>query len=311
MKNIYIFGECMIELKSIGENTFKQSFAGDIYNTAVYLKRLFPQIKVNIVTAIGTDNFSQAMLKTFKNEQLNTDFVFTSTERIAAIHAIELDKNGERSFCYWRENSAARSVMQYIDDSVIETMCQGDMFFFSGIALGAIFPEDRPLFWAMLDKLKAAGVKIAFDLNFRAKLWPDIALAQQSFKRAFQAADILLPGVEDFATVFNIDTVEGVINFFKDYQYQTLIIKNGEKNVYCLTADQTSPQIVEVTPVENVVDTTSAGDSFNGAFIGAQLAGQSLESSVKLANEVAGFVIQHTGAIVDKAEFSKRFNPIV
>ena len=119
MKNIFLFGECMIELmaasKDKSSNTIKQSFAGDVFNTAVYLKRTFSDIKVHLVTAVGKDNFSQNMVEYFQNENIDTDLVFQSENKIPGLYSIQLDDAGERSFTYWRNDSAARQVMQHID----------------------------------------------------------------------------------------------------------------------------------------------------------------------------------------------------
>ncbi len=306
MKNIYLFGECMIELMSSSDTSMTRSFAGDVFNTAVYLKRLFEDINVNIVTAVGEDYYSEEMVDFFENENLGTNHVFRSRDKIPGLYAIRLDAQGERSFTYWRNNSAARSVMNFINTDVSEQLSNSDIFFFSGISLGVVLPNDRERFWLFISQLKAAGVKIAFDLNYRHQLWANKEEAREQFLLAFEAADILLPGVDDFAAIFELDDVESIIDFFDRYQYDELVIKNGEKNVYCLSSG--NREIVDVTPVDTVVDTTSAGDSFNGGYLGARMAGQSISQSVELANQVAGFVIQHKGAIVDKAAFSSRFN---
>ena len=310
MKNIFLFGECMVELMTTARsplaNTMKQSFAGDVFNTAVYLKRTFSQAKVHLVTAVGKDEFSLDMIQYFENESIGTDFVFQSDDKIPGLYSIQLDDAGERSFTYWRENSAARSVMNFINDDTIQQFNAGDIFFFSGISLGVVKPDDRDNFWRFVNQLKAAGITIVFDLNYRPKLWASEDEAREQFRLAFQAADILLPGVDDFAAIFALDQVEEIIAFFAQYDYQELVIKNGDKNVYCIsTAGQ---EIVDVTPVAKVVDTTSAGDSFNGGYLSARLAGKSIADSVEFANQVAGFVIQHPGAIVDQAAFSARFN---
>ena len=300
----------MIELNhsdSIGATKqMKQSFAGDVFNTAIYLKRLFQDIDVRLVTAVGQDHFSEEMVAFFESESLNTKCVYKSEDKIPGLYAISLDEQGERSFTYWRENSAARTIMNFINDDMLEQFERGDVFFFSGISLGVVLPEQRPMFWQRVQQLKSRGVKIVFDLNYRPKLWQSTVEAKEQFYRAFESADVLLPGVDDFAAIFNVDTVEGVIEFFSRYQFDELIVKNGEKNVYCITPHQR--EIVNVSPVENVIDTTSAGDSFNGGYLGARMAGMSVVESVKLANNVAGFVIQHKGAIVDHALFSSRFN---
>ena len=310
MKNIFLFGECMVELMTTARsplaNTMKQSFAGDVFNTAVYLKRTFSQAKVHLVTAVGKDEFSLDMIQYFENESIGTDFVFQSDDKIPGLYSIQLDDAGERSFTYWRENSAARSVMSFINDDISQQFNPGDVFFFSGISVGVVKPDDRDNFWRFVNQLKAAGITIVFDLNYRPKLWASEDEAREQFRLAFQAADILLPGVDDFAAIFALDQVEEIIAFFAQYDYQELVIKNGDKNVYCISAVE--QEIVDVTPVAKVVDTTSAGDSFNGGYLSARLAGKSIADSVEFANQVAGFVIQHPGAIVDQAAFSARFN---
>lgn len=309
MTKILLLGECMIELKDVSTqsnpNIAQQAFAGDVFNTAVYLKRLFPQIDVDMVTAVGKDKYSKEMLQVFNRESLGTSLVFESEDKIPGLYSIQVDVHGERSFTYWRSDSAARYVMNFMTADVMRQLSKSDIFFFSGISLGVINTEDRDKLWLLIHTLKEAGVTIAFDLNYRPKLWRDKAEAQDQFLKAFEAADILLPGVDDFASIFGVDTVQGVIKFFKDYSFQELIVKNGEQNVHCLS--EHGHHIVDVTPVTDVVDTTSAGDSFNGGYLGARMTGKSIIKSVELANQVAGFVIQHSGAIVDEAAFSSQF----
>ncbi|MDG1751122.1 MAG: sugar kinase, partial [Thalassotalea sp.] len=238
MKNIFLFGECMIELMTASEdkssNTLKQSFAGDVFNTAVYLKRSFPQVKVRLVTAVGKDNFSLDMIKYFESENIDTDLVFQSETKIPGLYSIQLDDQGERSFTYWRENSAARTVMDFIDDKATEQLTSGDLFFFSGISLAVIQPEARASFWQKLTQLKTAGVKIVFDPNYRARMWKDKAETIQAYEQAFKLADIALPGVEDLESLYGITTVEGVIEFFEYFSISELVIKNGPASVVTL-----------------------------------------------------------------------------
>jgi 2-dehydro-3-deoxygluconokinase len=58
-------------------------------------------------------------------------------------------------------------------------------------------------------------------------------------------------------------------------------------------------------PVTNVVDTTSAGDSFNGVYLGARISGEAVTVAVHLAAKSAALVIQHRGAIIPLAVFDK------
>jgi len=307
MKNIFLFGECMIELMAASQdkssNTIKQSFAGDVFNTAVYLKRTFSDIKVHLVTAVGKDNFSQNMVEYFQNENIDTDLVFQSENKIPGLYSIQLDDAGERSFTYWRNDSAARKVMQHIDEDALNVLSKGDMFFFSGISLAVIEPEARVDFWAMVDKLKTAGVTIVFDPNYRARMWDTPAQAKEQFEQAFNYADILLPGVDDFEQLYGLTTSQAVYDFCKPYKFDELIIKNGEAGIFCYV-DELAYQFV-ITPVDNVVDTTSAGDSFNGVYLGARANGSTLSEAIELASKSAAFVIQHYGAIVEPSAYQK------
>ena len=306
MKNIFLFGECMVELLNVSPNaqlpqTLKQSFAGDVFNTAVYLKRVFADMKVNIVTAVGTDEFSSNMVEYFQQQNIETDFVYRSTDKIAGLYSIKTDSEGERTFTYWRENSAARQVMKSIDSAEIEKMSQGDVFFFSGISLAVITPEDRPKFWEMVEQLKSAGVTIIFDPNYRARMWSSPDEAKQEYHQAFTLSNIALPGVDDFKQLYQLNTAEEVITFSEAYTFDELVIKNGEQGVVYIK-DNTRTDIA-ITPVENVVDTTSAGDSFNGVFVGARTAGTNSNDAIKLASASAALVIQHKGAIVEQDVF--------
>lgn len=295
----------MIELMTASQessaNTLKQSFAGDVFNTAVYLKRTFSDVNVHLVTAVGKDNFSQNMIEYFKKEHIGTDFVFQSDTKIPGLYSIQVDEVGERSFTYWRSDSAARQVMQHIDENAINTLSQGDMFFFSGISLAVIEPNARADFWVMVEKMKAAGVKIVFDPNYRARMWDNPAQAKEQFEKAFSLSNIALPGVDDFQQLYDLSTSEEVYEFCKPYQFEELIIKNGEAGIFCYTPDESFK--FDITPVKNVVDTTSAGDSFNGVYLGARTKNLTISEAIGLASKAAGFVIQHKGAIVEREAY--------
>lgn len=306
MKKIFLFGECMVELLNISPNnqlpqTLKQSFAGDVFNTAVYFKRVFSEMQVNLITAVGTDELSSNMVEYFSQQNIATDFVYRSNDKIAGLYSIKTDSEGERTFTYWRENSAARDVMKFIDASETEKILHGDMFFFSGISLAVITPEDRPKFWQMVEQLKAAGLNIVFDPNYRARMWESVEEAQQQFNKAFTLSNIALPSIDDFKQLYNLTTAEEVIEFCKPYAFDELVIKNGEKGV--VSVKNNVIQNIEITPAEQVVDTTSAGDSFNGVFLGAHASGINTIDAIKLASASAAVVIQHKGAIVDQKVF--------
>ena len=301
MKNIYFIGECMVELRAMSAATLHQSFAGDVYNSAVYLKRCFPQVTTSVVTALGQDNLSKKMLERFESEQINTQLVFAHDSKVPGVYYIETDEHGERSFIYWRNDSAAKKVVDFLDADALEQLCQGDMFFFSGISLAIIEESAREHFWKVVTQLKGTGVKIVFDPNYRARLWNSIEETKEQYHLAFTLAYITLPGVEDLTTLYGVHSVEAVVEYLEPYKIEEIIVKNGPESVVTKQAD--TLQSHTIIPVTNVVDTTSAGDAFNGVYLGARLSDKSISSAVQLAAKAAGAVIQQPGAIAPKDIF--------
>ena len=52
--------------------------------------------------------------------------------------------------------------------------------------------------------------------------------------------------------------------------------------------------------MNNIIDKTSAGDSFNGAYLASRLEGKTIEKSIKKAKKLASKVIMKKGAIIPK-----------
>lgn len=303
MTKIFFLGECMVELRELDDATMGQSFAGDVYNSAVYMKRCYPKLAVAMITAIGRDRLSEKMLSRFNSEDLDTQYVFQHPSKVSGMYFIETDSTGERRFTYWRNDSAAKKVVQFLNDDVVEQLTSADMLFFSGIPLAIIEQDSRNAFWQKLERLKLAGVKLVFDPNYRAQLWASKADAIEQFNKAFQISDIALPGIEDLNVLYGISSAAEAIGLFQQYQLEELVIKDGPNSV--VTFNGTEQLSHKITPVTNVVDTTSAGDAFNGVYLGARLSGRTVSEAVQLGAKAAGTVIQHPGAIAPLAAFKQ------
>jgi len=65
--------------------------------------------------------------------------------------------------------------------------------------------------------------------------------------------------------------------------------------------EEATVELIEVpaVPLESIVDTNGAGDSFVGAFFSALSNGEDVPSAVRKGNALAGKVIQHSGAIFE------------
>ena len=73
-------------------------------------------------------------------------------------------------------------------------------------------------------------------------------------------------------------------------------LKRGEKGPLSL-GERISATRYPASPT--VVDTTAAGDSFNGAYLGAKLSGENQERALQKGHACAAQVVQVHGAIID------------
>ncbi|WP_416307515.1 sugar kinase [Neptunicella sp. SCSIO 80796] len=306
MSKIIIFGECMVELSAIAEQTYQQTFAGDSYNTAVYLKRCNPRQQVSYWSTVGSDTLSEQLLINISQENIATELVLNSPDKTLGLYMISTDEQGERSFAYWRSDSAARqSVKLLLNKGGIELLSDCDYLFFSGISLAILSEQDKQSLLDLLSQLRQQhGCKIIFDPNYRPLLWSSVEQARIWTDKAYALADIAFPGCDDHRVLYGHDNVTDVHRHVQALGVNEIVIKNGAQGVQIFQDGQHS--IVPVQQVANVVDTTSAGDAFNGGYLAARFAGHSVQSSASFAAQIAAYVIGHKGAIVP-AETMKPF----
>ena len=169
---------------------------------------------------------------------------------------------------------------------------------FSGISIAIIPRDERPSFFRFIEALKESGVKIVFDPNYRARLWETLDEASENFKRALSLCDVALVGVEDIIELFDIERANDALALCESFGVSEIVIKNGPLSV--LTVLDGERMEHAIVPVANVVDTTSAGDAFNGVYLGSRLNDVPISRSVEFAAKAAGTVIQHRGAIIPR-----------
>lgn len=298
-----VIGECMMELRNQSSTSLVKSFAGDTYNTAVYAKRLAPTTKVSYLSAVGEDTFSDEMIAAWESEGLSAEFVAKSSESPLGIYAINTDEHGERSFTYWRKTSAASQMMSLIDtDNIIANSADIDIVYFSGISLAILSDEDKQALIDFVQALKAKGARVAFDPNYRPKMWSSLEHAVEWTNKAYSISDIVFPGLEDHQDMYNQQTKEEIIAYFEQFSATEIIVKCGGDGVFGF--DNGVESHLPFTPAAKQVDSTAAGDSFAGTYMGARSIGKSVADSVIDAARVARLVVQHPGAIIDKSVYA-------
>ena len=133
-------GECMLEVQANGFGPSVLSYGGDTFNTAVYLRRCAAssQIEVSYATGLGTDHLSQTLRKEWEALGLNLNAMEYIEGKLPGMYLIETDSKGERTFHFWRENSAARAYFQSSVTALEKNLAQFHCLYFSGISLAVV-----------------------------------------------------------------------------------------------------------------------------------------------------------------------------
>ncbi len=296
-------GECMVEATLDRAGPFagpaKLGFGGDTLNTAVYARRCLPEGegRVAYITALGDDVFSDSMLAAWRDEGLETDLVYRLPGRRPGFYAIATDEAGERRFYYWRREAAVRSLLEDDRERDLAARLKGyDLLYLSGITLAILGERGRDRLLALLQGLRGAGSRVAFDGNHRPALWPEPAVAQAAYQAIGRLTDIALPTLDDEAALHGDESVDASAARWLGWGAREVAIKCGADG--CTVVTPEDRVAVPGRPVETVVDTTAAGDSFNGAYLAARLLGETPAQAATRGCNLAAEVIQHQGAII-------------
>ncbi|GGB51909.1 sugar kinase [Shewanella inventionis] len=295
---IAIIGECMVELQK-KLSGLKQAFGGDTLNTALYLARLTQaqSITTSYVTALGYDSFSEQMLAAWQAEGIDTSLVLQLAHKNPGLYYIETDDTGERSFHYWRNDSAAKYLFdQPESEHLTEQLLSYDYLLITGITLAILTESGRSTLFSLLSEFKRRGGKVIFDNNYRPKLWSNPQQTMDEYAKALALTDIAILTFDDEIQLYGDTEVTQCISRTQTAGVTELIIKRGAEDCIVIENNQTS--YVAATPVSNIIDTTAAGDSFNAGFLAKRLSQGSAVQAALAGHIMASTVIQYPGAII-------------
>jgi Sugar kinases, ribokinase family len=297
-QRVAALGECMIEMVRRPDGTFTMGFGGDTLNTAVYLARL--GAPVDYVTALGDDPNSDAMVALWNSEKVGTGHVLRVPGRVPGLYMIETDDKGERRFLYWRDSAPARDLFLLPDSPALIADLEGyDLLYLSGISLAIWGERGRAVLFPMLDRLRERGGRVAFDTNWRPRLWPNKETAQRAYDEMLRRTDIALPGVSDLSDLYGDADADAVMARVRAAGVPEIVLKLEQPG--CIVATGDGPDVeVPAEKVATVVDTTAAGDSFSAGYLAARLKGRSPVEAARSAHRIAAVVIQHRGAVIPR-----------
>lgn len=265
--DLYMFGDRLPQAgETVNCHTFAQAHGGKGANQAVAARRLGS--KTALIARLGGDAIGQAALDLFLAEGIRTEYIVIDKENQTGVGFIIVDKEGRQIITTYAGAGYHLTVADIQQaEQAIKTA--------SALLLQG---ETNPLASSAAAKLAGSQTMVILDPS------PIEAFADINF---FEDVDILTPNEQEAAWLVG-DEWATAAEVSKATNVPIILLTRGEKGVEVF--DNGEVYNIFPPPVQ-VVDTTGAGDAFNGALAAALDRGFNLRAAVANACRYASLSV--------------------
>jgi ribokinase len=257
--------------------TFLMNAGGKGANQAVAAAKL--DAEVIFVSKVGNDVFGKEAIEGFKSVGINTDYVFTDEQNPSGVALILVDSKGENSIAV---ASGANGNLQPEEVSqILPHINEGDI---------VLLQLETPI----------ATVENAIENCFKkgATVILNPAPAQALKDYVYQYLTLITPNETEAeiltgVKVTDLETAEQAANVLHDKGVTNVIITLGSKGAYFHNTD--NQKLIPSQKVE-AVDSTAAGDVFNGALAVALSENKNYQDAIAFACKAAAISVTRMGA---------------
>lgn len=264
-----------------GETVIGESFyrapGGKGANQAVAISKLGGQSY--FIGKVGSDPFGEELTNNLVREKVNRQYLYRDETTPTGTALIIVDENGENSIV------VAPGANMKLEKKDIDKSRE-------------VFSKTKILLTQLEIPIETVkySLELAKNLDILSILNP--APARNLTQEILSLVDVITPNESELRALTEVDlnSKEEIIQSAKsllDYGIKAVIVTLGAKGALCIERDS----VFQVPAIKvNAVDTTAAGDAFNGALALKLAEGVPLKEAVSYANIVAGITVTRKGA---------------
>ena len=287
MSDITVLGIFVADISFSGNKipTTGGTILGDSYNIgpggkgcnqAIAISRLGG--KVNFISKLGNDDYGKLAIKKLKQDNIDTSNIIISNKHKTGVAGIHVDRNTGKNAITVVRGAPSSLTSQEINTSLIK---QSKIF---------LTQLEIPI------EVTLHCLKAAKDYGLINILNP--APACKLSNNFFELIDYFTPNETEaeFYTGIKIHDENDASKSAKkliNMGIKNVIITLGEKGL--LYSDGKEEIYIKATQ-DKAIDTTGAGDAFNGGFSFALLKGKKIKECLEIANKIAGLSTTKLGA---------------
>lgn len=258
--------------KIVGKLLGRQ-IGGTVANSACVMGRL--GLNVTSVSCVGDDSNGQDIANDFKKFNVDCSFVREIAGHMANMAVIFVDDSGEKSLIY-----APGDSREWDDEYASLAIAQSHYLY--------TMPADIEKFQKLADCAHQSGTKIVVDIE------PHIASTPERLNTILSLSDIAIFNQAGFFVgCGKTPEVENLRSLQQQYQLDAVVVTLDADGVIAVTEFESEQLPCFDVPV---VDTTGAGDTFNGAFVYSLVNNMSLRSALEFSSATAAISITALGA---------------
>jgi fructokinase len=143
---------------------------------------------------------------------------------------------------------------------------------------------------------------LSIDINFSERIWPNREEAKQVLKEYLSYNPLVKLSEDDCFRLFaEVKSKEFIFQYFHELGANTICLTKGKNGVVVSDAKE-GLLYQEAIPLDEIKDTTGAGDAFWTGFLYAQLHEYDLTTSITIAQKLAAIKLQNIGKLPDNLE---------
>ncbi len=287
-KKVVVFGSFVVDLTGRtprlpvpGETVMGTSFAmgpgGKGSNQAVAAHRAGADM--TLVTKVGKDVFGTVATDFYKEEGMDTSYIFEDESKETGCALISVDENTAQNEIVVISGACGNITPEDVEKSRSLIESAGVLLLQLEINLDALYK--------VIDIAHEAGVTIVLNPAPAAEL-PDEVLRKIDIVTPNETEAQVLTGVK----IENEADAKKAAKVFMDKGVKEVVITLGSLGAFAM--DQEKSELVERLNVD-AIDTTGAGDAFNGGFVMALAEGKDLFTALRYGNVTGALSVTKLG----------------
>ncbi len=275
--DIVAIGEILIDYTPLpksdnGMEVYEQNAGGAPANVLAAAAKYGAQTA--FIGKVGTDAQGMFLKNTLEKANIETKGLVMDSEYFTTLAFVSLSNTGERSFSFARKHSADINLSE--DELNMEIIRDTNIMHFGSLSLTDEVCREATL--VAVQEAKASGAIISYDPNDRPLLWKNREIAKETMRSVLKYVDIIKISDEEIELMTRCKEPQLAADALLQQGIKTVVLTLGSKGAMVFTAKGS----IHVTgcKVEQVVDTTGAGDSFFGALL------YEINQSKKALNEI-------------------------